>query len=80
MIKELSSYCKQALTTQQKQLAASQMKSKVAKGFQKGGGFTHFLSLPLAQIPQIAEAYKSWREEIMSKKYPGLLPRLFIGQ
>lgn len=79
IIKEFMSYCKQALTTEQKQFAASQMKRKVAKSFQKGGGCTHFLSLPLAMVHGVGDVYKEWREKVIAKQYPGLLPRLLIG-
>ncbi len=55
------------------------MKSKVAKSFQKGGGFTHFLSLPLALVSGVGDVYRDWRDQVIARQYPGLLPRLLIG-
>lgn len=37
------------------------------------------MSIPLAFIPEIADEYKKWRENVISKNYPGLLPRLLIN-
>jgi hypothetical protein len=43
-----------------------------------GNGFTHFVTLPLANVPEIREAYKMWREDIIAKNYPEFPERLLI--
>ena len=43
------------------------------------GGFTHFLSLPLANIPEVKETYTKWRQEIHERKHEGLPDRLLIN-
>lgn len=38
---------------------------------------THFLSLPMA-TDQIKSRYGEWRNQILQKEYPGILPKLFL--
>ena len=46
----------------------------------KGGGFTHFLSLPLATSdPALKQVYTTWRTEVLEKRYPGLPDRCLIN-
>ena len=71
-LKEITGYAKQASRAIHGQIV-EERKQKEKRGF------THFLSLPLAQVPEVKEAYKRWREEVLAGAHDGIPPRLLIN-
>lgn len=74
-LKEITSYARQAVGSRVLTIPGQKKDKKNDKG---GGGFTHFLSMPLPQISQ--ETYSLWRDEIIGKKYEELPARVLINQ